>query len=291
MLNYSPLNSESHSQDRTLTYAPVRQSDIPVEPQRYVANRPAPEPQGGTAFPATSGDWGGGSNWEKLITEPFPLPGDAIDNMEARRFLDTLHGKIVATKTGTTIPPDNNLPVPPVTGDVEKASVPSNPGTNTGPIVVTQIFQDDLSKDWFATKEGERSPIPLDKIGDRYYQVDTQGKPIGEVILRPADATTGKGAKNAATFGISDEQTRNAMLLIVTTMAVLAAFSIGFLAFDYKRRWEQEVVSQNSRLLGTGAAHGSFAELDSLEPDTLSFTPHDYRSLDDSFDHSFRTIA
>jgi len=80
-------------------------------------------------------------------------------------------------------------------------------------------------------------------------------------------------------------------LLIVTTMAVLAALGIGMLAFDYKHRWEQEIVSQNNRLLGNGAAHGAIAELDSLEPDTLRFSPHDFGSLDDSFDHSFRTIA
>ena len=289
--NYSPLAKASPtpigptqnvSHNRLPAYEPVRQDDAPATPQSHFAQRPAPEPQESSTSSPTSGGRTSRSNVDDLLSGSLPQPGGAITNMEQRSLLDNLYAKSVAAKSGDATPSGDSTPVPPPTGGDGNASTTS--GANAGLIRVVQIFQDPQSKEWYAKKEGEKRPIPLEKNGNRFYFVEDGV--ISEVILQSDTNVTG-GTKSP----LADDQTRNAVLLIMTIMAVLAALSVGFLAFDYKHRWEQEIVSQNSRMIGTSVPHGTFADLDSLEPETLRFSSPDYRSLDDSFDHSFRTIA
>ena len=284
------------SRNRTRNYEPVRRQSTAhatqqpsvlqsVDLRRYTVNRPTPDPQESSFSSATGSSRGYGSVGVEML--PLPPPGDPV-NAEQRRFLAGFADRIQAAKTGDTVPSGNNTEENPSSGKDD--GTPSATGTNTGPIFVERIFQDELEKQWYARVEGELTPIPLFKLDDKFYRKDANGNPQNQVFLHP-DSTDGEQTQDNAKSAFADDQTRNAVLLIVTTVAVLAALGVGFLAFDYKHRWEQEVVVQNSRLLGTPNAPGTFGELDSLEPETLSFHSHDYRPLDDSFDHSFRTIA
>lgn len=308
-LTYQPLNAVTQEQEtqtqvaprnRSLSYEPVV-AEKPVVQQKsvasdkYVANYPDPAPQ--ESQPTTRSPSGRQSRTidvGELLSASLPEPGGQITDENTRKRFDELNQKITAVKTGETIPSGDSTQGSPTTGN--DGTNPSSPGTTGGPIFVERIFQDEAEKQWYARKEGELTPIPLFKVDDRFYLKDANGNPQNEILVNPSDSTDGDQTKDNAQSTFADDQTRNALLLIVTTVAVLAALGVGFLAFDYKLRWEQEIVSQNSRLLGNAtlngaASYGSFTELDSLEPETLSFSPHDYRPLDDSFDHSFRTIA
>ena len=295
-LNYPPLtnksSTQSNSQNRTLSYEPVRRQATvqqqSVDSQRYTVNRPTPDPQGSsTSLPADrSRGYDSNSSSDELL--PLPPPEGPITNSDAIRQLVRISQMSVAAKTGETIPPPGDTTQNNATPGNE-GNAPATPGTNAGTIDVDSIFQAPAeSNNWFALIEGSSTPIPLAKRGDRFFQIDN-GK---EVFPRDKNSNTdAEPTKDGTKPSLADDQARNAVLLIVTIMAVLTALGIGFLAFDYKLRWEQEVVAQNNRLLGTSASHGAFGDLDSLEPETLSFSPHDYRPLDDSFDHTFRTIA
>ncbi len=275
--------------ERALAYRPVAQT----EPQNHVANRPVTDTQDNSALSLAGGSRNYRSISDDILSSPLSEPEGRITNPDTRKVLDNIARKSNAAKTGETLPPDGNTDMPPATTPGSDAA--TVPGTVGGISVVEKIIQLPEKKGWVAYKEGSSTPIPLVKDGDKYYQVDDKGNVICGVILRHDDAAAPTGdeqakEKEGAKSALADDRTRNAVMLIVMTMAVLAAVSIGFLAFDYKRRWEQEIVSQNSRLLGV-APHGSYADGDSLEPETLSFSANDYGSLDDSFDHSFRTIA
>jgi len=283
-LAYQPLSNQppTVSQSRTLAYEPV----TPVAQQRYVANRPVPEPQAGpstsqsSATPRSSGSRNSRTPDEALGTT-LPEPVGQIDDPQIRTALDNISRKSMAAKSGETVPPPNvTTPDNPPTGN--EGNTPSTPGTNSGLVFVERIFQDDGV--WLARSDGEF--FSLRKNGDRYYRADD-----GREVIQQDDGSAAGLATGGTKFTLADDKTRNAVSLIVTTIALLAAFGVGFLAFDYKHRWEQEIVSQNSRLLGNSVTHGNFTDLDSFEPETLRFSPHDYGSLDDSFDRSFRTIA
>ncbi|MCL2623976.1 MAG: hypothetical protein FWD31_09960, partial [Planctomycetaceae bacterium] len=201
---------------------------------------------------------------------------------------NSLSNDIQAAKSGTAIQPGDTVPDNPSTGNA-----PPIPGTNAGISPVDEILpQNDINYwyDWYAMKDG--SPIPLQKQKDsnRFFAIAEDRTTILYEVVE-ISKTAAEQTQAGTTPSLADDQMRNAVLLIVTTMAVLAAFGVSFLAFDYKHRWEQEIVAQNNRLLGQGAMQGTLGELDLLEPETLRFSPHDYRPLDDSFDHSFRTIA
>ena len=293
-------SAELPQRNRSLPYEPVRRQAAVQQPvvlqsvdsQRYIVNRPTPDPQESSTASSLDRNRDYGSDGEEML--PLPKLVDSPLNPGARAALDNLSVSIRAKQSGTVTPPGDNTPGNPTPGNV--GGTPSTPGTNIGPIFVERIFQDELEKQWYARKEGELTPIPLFKLDGRFYRKDANGNPQNEVLVNPADSTDGDQTKDNTKSAITDDQTRNAVLLIVTTVAALAALGVGFLAFDYKHRWEQEVVTQNSRLLGGTAlhgttTHGAYGEPDSLEPETLSFSAHDYRSLDDSFDHSFRTIA
>ena len=288
-LTYQPLTSRAQTpavfQSRTLNFEPVRRQN--VSSQRYAANYPVPESQE-TSASSFSSDRDYGSSRDEML--PLPPLGGPITDPDANKFLNNLKRDIVAAKTGNdTLPGGTTQDNVPLAGN-DNNTLPT-PGTNSGPTPATRIFQDTETNDWYARIEGSSRPLPLAKSSDgRYFQVDDNGTWLGEVVLRNDDSTD-ELAKDGTKSSLADDQTRNAVMLIVTVMAVLAALSVGFLALDYKNRWEQEIVSQNSRLLGNGTPHGGFSDLDSLEPETLRFSPHDYRPLDDSFDHSFRTIA
>ena len=278
---------------RTLKYEPVA-TQRPDAPQRHFANRPAPEPQ--TSSPASQSsaarrDSGGRTSRtpEEVVTTTLPEPIGQIDDPQMRKWFIDFNQKIVAAKSGESPSRNNNTQESPIAGS--DSSTTSATGANAGPIVATRIFQDPATNDWYARIEGSSRPLELSRQGDRFFHVDDLGNK-NEVIVWNDDSTVApESTKDGAKSSLADDQTRNAVMLIVTVMAVLAALGIGMLAFDYKYRWEQEIVSQNNRLLGNGATAGTFTELDSLEPETLRFSPHDYGSLDDSFDHSFRTIA
>jgi len=271
------VSAEPPQRNRTLNYEPVS-AQQPSTSQSHVANYPAPEPQNGSSTPRSSGSRSR-SGTEDFLDPSLPEPGGRIDDIQAQAALDKITRKTLAAKTGeTTNPSDISPGTPPTDGT---GNVPSNSGI----VMVERIVK--IDDDWFAFKEGSKIPIPVVKSGDRYFTLDGN-----QEVMRPdAPAVIDEPTKENAKTTLADDQTRNALLLIVTTMAVLAALGIGILAFDYKHRWEQEIVSQNNRLLGNGATQGTFAELDSLEPETLRFSPHDYGSLDNSFDHTFRTIA
>ena len=273
-------------QNSIVVYEPVVQrNDSRKSNTRYTVARPTNE----TMVAQTSGSSIIGSErasqrtQNDLLESPLPELGGTIDNMEIRRQLERINDMSEAAKTGEKLPPETNTGTsPPATsGDMSSATNGESPGANTsGLITVKQIFQYEGA--WYALKEGSNQPFPLDKRDERFF--DENGK---EVFLDNQTGTLAQDEKGKTLSSVS-EKTRNAVLSIVTTIAVLAALSIGFLAFDYKRRWEQEIVNQNNRLLG-----GSGSSVDAFEPETLSFMADDYGSLDSSFDsnHSFRTIA
>jgi len=265
---------------RTLNYEPVT-AQQPGSPQSHVAAYPEPQ-----ADPPASRSSSGRNSLrtpDEALNTSLPELGGRIDDKQIQAVLDDINRKSQAAKSGATVTPPDNPPGTPATDD------PGNTLPNSGFIFVERIVN--IDDDWIAFKDGSRIPIPVIKSGDRFFTTD------GNEVMRPdVPAATDEQPKESAKTTLADDQTRNALLLIVTTISVLAAFGIGILAFDYKHRWEQEIVSQNSRLLGSsaslgGVAHGTFTELDSLEPETLRFSLHDYGSPDDSFDHSFRTIA
>jgi len=224
------------------------------------------------------------------LYKPLPDPAGRIDDKQIQAVLDDINRKSQAAKSGATVTSPDNPPGTPAT------DAPGNVPSTSRIIVVDEFFQLPGKDGWYAMKDGD-DPFRVAKYGDKYYKLDEKGDIMNEVIeARDGSVISGPQTNEDTLTTLADDQTRNALMLIVTTIAVLAAIGIGILAFDYKHRWEQEIVSQNSRLLGSttsfgGAAHGTFAELDSLEPETLRFSPHNYESLDDSFDRSFRTIA
>ena len=271
------VQTQNNPQNRTLGYEPVT-------PQRHIVSRPAPEPQGRSSASQSSGDRTSSRTPEELLDTSLPEPGGRITDRDIQAVLDDITRKSLAAKTGETTTPTDNTQGTSVT-DTTGNALPTS-----GIIIVERIVN--IDDDWFAFKEGSKTPIPVLKSGDRFFAIDGNYE-----VMRPdVSAMTDDEAIEGTKSSLADDKTRNAMMLIVTTISVLAAFGIGILAFDYKHRWEQEIVSQNSRLLGSttlhgAATHGTFTELDSLEPDTLRFSLHNYGSLDDSFDHSFRTIA
>ena len=278
--------TQNNPQNRTIGYEPVT-------PQQHRVSRPVPEPQDGSSTPRSSDNRISSRTPEELLDTSLPEPSGRITDRDIQTALVSITRQSLAVKTNGTTSPGDNLPGSPVTGNDN--NTPTTPDTNTGIIIVDEIMQRQGKDNWYAIKDGD-SPFPVIKIDDKYYKLDGNGNAQNQVKLRSTDPTVREEVKEDAKTTLADDQTHNAVMLIVTTMAVLAAFGIGMLAFDYKHRWEQEIVSQNSRLLGSTAlhgtaTHGTFAELDSLEPETLRFSSHDYGSLDDSFDHSFRTIA
>ena len=281
-------------QNSTVVYEPVTQrNDSEKSNTRYTVARPANE----TTVAQTSGSPMIGNDrllqrtQNDLLDSPLPEREGAIDNMEIRRQLDRIKLMSDAEKTGEKLPheTDTGTSPPATSGDTSSATNGESPGGNIlGPVIVKRIFQFEEDGAWYAFKEGSNLPLPLVKRGERYF--DENGY---EVFLdNQTDVLTQDEKGNTLSSLSASDKTRNAVMLIVTTIAVLAALSIGFLAFDYKHRWEQEIVNQNNRLLGGG---GSFSGTDAFEPETLSFMADDYGSLDSSFDsksnHSFRTIA
>jgi len=277
--------AEAPQRHRPLQYEPVT-VQRPDAPQSHVAAYPDPQ-----ADPPASRSSGVGTSRvpEELLNASLPEPVGRITEPGIRKWLDEFNQKIAAAKSGETVNPSDNAPGVPATDG------PGNTLPNAGIKPVRDIKQ--LDDKWLAYEEGNISPIPVIKSGDDFYAIDNDGQIRFKVIkIDEPSVIDDEQAKEDVKTTLADDQTRNALLLIVTTIAVLAAFGIGILAFDYKQRWEQEIVSQNSRLLGNTAslgvaAHGTFAERDSLEPETLRFSLHDYGSPDDAFDHSFRTIA
>ena len=226
-----------------------------------------------------------------LLDSPLPEWEGAIDKMEIRTQLERIRQMSETAKTGEKLPPETNTGTsPPVTsGDTPSTPGGVSPNGNMpGHVIVKRIIQIEEDGNWYAFKEGSNLPLPLVKRGERYFDENEN-----EVFLDNQTGTLTQDEKGNTLSSLSaSDKTRNAVMLIVTTFAVLAALGIGFLAFDYKHRWEQEIVNQNNRLLGNG---GSFSGTDAFEPETLSFMVDDYGSLDSSFDsksnHSFRTIA
>ena len=274
----------------TVVYDPVVQrNDSEKSNTHYTVARPANETTVAqtSGSPMISNDRLSQRTQNDLLDSPLPEREGAIDNMDIRRQLDRIKLMSDAEKTGEKLPSetDTGMSPPATSGDASSTTGDGAPGGNTsGPVIVKRIFQFEEDGGWYAFKEGSNLPLPLVKRGERYFDENEN-----EVFLDNQTGALTQDEKGKTLSSVSDK-TRNAVLLIVTTIAVLAALSIGFLAFDYKHRWEQEIVNQNNRLLG-----GNGSGIDTYEPETLSFMADDYGSLDSSFDsksnHSFRTIA
>ena len=279
--------------NQTITYAPAGARDVGVD---HRVARPVTDASS-TSVAVTASQRDGTRSFQRELSNLLDeLPDDPIGpitDMDARKQLDRLNQMNEAAKTGGTIPSDANSDTN--TDTSTGNNVPSGGLATVQKVAVQQIFQLE-DGGWFALKEGSKIPIPLVKGNGQYYLADENGNALNEVFIPNTDAGNSTVADNADTSTAKSEasdKTRNAVMLIVTTIAVLVALSIGFLAFDYKYRWEQEVAGQNSRLLGGTGSGSPFSEHDSFEPETLSFLSNDYGSLDslDSTDHSFRTIA
>ena len=277
-------------QNSTIVYEPVVQrNDSEKSNTRYTVARPANETTVAQT-PGSSmigGDRLSQRTQKDLLDSPLPEWEGAIDHMETRRQLERITQMSEAEKTGEKLPPETNTGTsPPVTsGDTPPTPGGASPNGNMpGHVIVKRIIQLEEDGNWYAFKEGSNLPLPLVKRGERYFDENEN-----EVFLDNQTGALTQDEKGKTLSSVSDK-TRNAMLLIVTIIAVFAALGIGVLAFDYKHRWEQEIVNQNNRLLGGGGSG-----LDTYEPETLSFMADDYGSLDSSFDsnsnHSFRTIA
>ena len=312
-------SSEIPKRNRVVTYEPARvdrnrvpvkvaanetqREQTPARRNREMAYQPAGSQADATAYSVarpiadpqlSSDDRSSRRAADALLSQPLNEPGGIITDPDARKMLTQLQLKSEAAKNGTAIQPDSN------SGSNGNTSTPSTgdntiiaPESTVGMIIADDIFQRPGTTDWYAMKGNE--PFPVIKHRDKFYKPDEQGIPRQEVIVfnentdaAAANNNAGQGETGNAT---GSDKMRNAMLLVVTVVAVLAALSVGFLAFDYKYRWEQEIVNQNNRLLGNGGTGSTFPDSDAFEPETFRFSSDDYGSLDSTSDHSFRTIA
>ncbi|MDR1384347.1 MAG: hypothetical protein LBJ67_10980 [Planctomycetaceae bacterium] len=224
----------------------------------------------------------------KVLSEQLPEPArKKVTDPAVRKQLEKISELAMAAKNGEQKPPETNTTDNNAANDTVNTTHPAvsetNAASGSAAIIAKSIFPaTDNPKEWLARLQNG-STVSVKKIENEFYQFDAATGKIGTKVVMEESSETGNGDGLLS----KEQEKQHVILLIVTTMAVLAAIGIGFLAFDYKRRWEQEVVTQNQRL--TGNANGSYSDLDSLEPDTLSF-PQNFGTLSttDVSDHSFR---
>ncbi|MDR1492923.1 MAG: hypothetical protein LBT05_09405 [Planctomycetaceae bacterium] len=232
-----------------------------------------------------------------LLNETLPEPArKKVTDSEIRKQLEKISKLSLAAKNGKHKPPEietnaaenkTNNAAHDVANENNSAASGTNAASDVAAIIAKSIFSAaDNPKEWFARLQ-DGSIVSVKKVDAEFYLFDAATGKIGTKVV--AEESSGE-TETGGGFLSKGQEKQHATLLIVTTMAVLAAVGIGFLAFDYKHRWEQEVVNQNQRL--TGAGNGRYSNLDSLEPDTLSFPQNfDALSATEISDHSFRTIA
>ncbi|MCL2349778.1 MAG: hypothetical protein FWC50_16125 [Planctomycetaceae bacterium] len=250
-----------------------------------------------SASSSTSRQGNSSSNPNKILDEMPPPPQGKVSAPRLMTSLQQIKGMSDLARNGkpVTLPPENPVKAP----EQPKEGTVTNPDA---PLLATQFIQDSLTKKWYAILTDQRT-VEVKQVGDDvFYLIDPVSGTLKNRVVRQQEHYLDLAAQTPASKNNEDKKAtapdghtaQQAVLLILAIGSVIAAFYVGFLAIDYKHRWEQEMAGMNQRFLG---GEHQFVGLNSMEPDTLRFS-NDLggttlldQSADSLSDHPYRTIA